>query len=138
MNLLLSGTCHCGNLSYEVRSRVPFSKILARACDCNFCRIHAAKNWSDPEGFANICIGDVKKLQKYKFALKTADFYICRECGAYLGAVLSDQDGTWSTVNLRLIKSPIISEIANYGVENTSERIERRKRVWTPTVVTDG
>lgn len=74
-------------------------------------------------------------MQKYRFALKTADFYICRVCGAYLGAILSDDKGTWSTVNLRLsaLTLTVDEEPASYGSEDTVDRVTRRKRVWTPT-----
>ena len=77
-------------------------------------------------------------LQKYRFALRTADFYICRVCGAYLGAVLSDQEGTWSTVNLRLSGLTVDEETAHYGAEDTIDRVTRRKRIWTPTKIDIG
>ena len=72
-------------------------------------------------------------LHKYRFALRTADFYICRTCGTYLGAVLSDADGIWSTVNLRLSAVNFAAEPVSYGGEDEAVRIARRKRVWTPT-----
>ena len=56
-------------------------------------------------------------------------------CGTYLGAVLVADDGVWSTVNLRLTKLPVGEEVATYGAEDTLERIERRKRTWTPTTI---
>jgi len=129
------GSCHCGNLSFVVHTRIPPEDIRARACDCSFCRIHAARNWSDPDGGATIRVLDEQRLYKYRFALRTADFYICTTCGAYLGAVLADDTGTWSTLNLRLTTMPVDEEIASYGAEDVGGRLERRKRVWTPTVV---
>ncbi|HEU4620311.1 MAG TPA: aldehyde-activating protein [Gammaproteobacteria bacterium] len=98
----ISGRCHCGNLSFELRTRTAPEDIAARACDCRFCRMHAAVSWSDPNGTALIRISHEPHLQKYRFALRTADFYICTTCGAYLGAVLSEGERSWSTVNLRL------------------------------------
>ena len=130
----IRGQCHCGNLSYELDTQLSEAEIEARACDCSFCRIHAARNWSDPKGSAFITVRDEQNLQRYIFALRTADFYICRVCGAYLGAVLATEDGTWSTVNLRLSDLPAIAETsASYGSENEGERVARRKKVWTPT-----
>lgn len=131
----ISGFCHCANLSFELQTRAPPKDIRARACDCNFCRIHAARNWSDPQGTAVIRIAEEKHLRKHRFALRTADFYICMTCGTYLGAVLVADDGVWSTVNLRLTKLPVGEEVATYGAEDTLERIERRKRTWTPTTI---
>ena len=135
MTHTIAGTCHCENLSFELSTRTPLNEIRARACDCSFCRIHAAKNWSDPVGSVTIRIGDRITLQKYRFALRTADFYICRVCGAYLGAVLSDDEGTWSTVNLRLSGIPVDELPASYGAEDSTDRVTRRKRVWTPTTI---
>ena len=54
-------------------------------------------------------------------------------CGAYAGAVLSDREGCWSSLNLRLTDLEVDQATASYGAEETSERVTRRKRVWTPT-----
>lgn len=133
--ITILGTCHCGNLSYELTTRTPPGEIRARACDCRFCRVHGALNWSDPDGSVVIRIAHEQNLQRYRFALRTADFYVCRTCGAYLGAVLTDDEDAWSTVNLRLSELSVEQETASYGTEDTTQRIERRKRVWTPTTI---
>lgn len=134
-SLSLRGSCHCGNLSYELTTNVPAAEIRARACDCRFCRIHAAANWSDPAGLVIIRAIDTQQLQKYRFALKTADFYLCRTCGSYLGAVLEDETGAWATINLRLADTEFRSKPASYGAEDTAARIERRRRLWTPAKI---
>ena len=138
MTHIIEGACHCGNLSFVLLTDTPPENIRARACDCSFCRIHGAKNWSDAAGSMRIEVRDPTKLQKYRFALMTADFYICRVCGAYLGAVLSDDEGAWSTVNLRLSALEAEEERASYGGEDIDDRIARRKRVWTPTTILIG
>ena len=138
MSNTIQGKCHCGNLSFELSTQIQLDEIQARACDCSFCRLHATKNWSDPNGKVTIRIDDDKRLHKYRFGLGTADFYVCQNCGAYLGAVFSDIDGTWSTVNLRLTELVVEEQAASYGSENASGRIARRKRVWTPTNVVAG
>jgi len=135
MPVTIAGSCHCGNLTFELSTQTSVNNIQARTCDCSFCRLHAARNWSDPRGQAIIRIGNERQLQKYLFGLRTADFYICRVCGAYLGAVLSDIDGMWSTVNLRLTDLCVSEGTASFGHENGSERVARRKRVWTPTKI---
>lgn len=138
MTHVISGGCHCRNLSFELFTHTAPGDLRARACDCRFCRIHAAKNWSDPGGSVIIRIAEERNTQKYRFALRTADFYICRVCGAYLAAVLSDDEGTWSTVNLRLSELSVSEEPASYGAEDEIDRIKRRKRVWTPTTIVTG
>ncbi len=132
----LNGQCHCGNISFQLNTELPMEKIIARACDCSFCRIHAAKNWSDPAGQAVIKIGDEQLLNRYLFALKTAEFLICRQCGAYAGAVLTDEDGSWATLNLRLTGMQEIPEQAiSFDGENISGRVQRRKQVWVPVQI---
>lgn len=76
-----------------------------------------------------------EELQRYRFGLRTADFFICRACGSYLGAVLAEDHGIWSTLNLRLTALSPSTETASYGAEDTLSRIQRRRRVWTPTTV---
>lgn len=135
MTATITGRCHCGNLSFELETQVPPGEICARACDCGFCRVHGAMTWSDPEGTVTIRVADPGLLQRYRFGLRTADFYLCRECGAYLGAVLTDGDHAWSTVNLRLTGLAPETAPARYGAEDEAERIARRKRAWTPARV---
>ena len=133
---IIEGRCHCGNISFEMTTAIPTEEIEARACDCSFCQMHGARNWSDPEGSTIIRVRDEAGLKRYLFALKTAEFYICTTCGAYVGAVLSDSQGAWSTINLRLTPLAEVHErSASYGSEQTSDRVARRKRVWTPTKV---
>ena len=132
----INGSCHCGILSFVLETDVSPELITARACECNFCRIHGAKNWSDPNGKTEIHVRDPKRLQRYRFALRTADFFICMTCGAYIGAVLFDDKDAWSTVNLRLSSLDVAESSAGYGSEDLDGRIARRKRNWTPTIVT--
>jgi hypothetical protein len=131
----VAGACHCGNLSYSLHTEVALADIRARACDCSFCRIHAAKNWSDPNGSVTIDVADADLLNRYRFGSKTADFFICRVCGAYLGAVLEESERAWSTVNLRLSSLVVDEQAMSYGSEDALERVARRKRVWTPTTI---
>jgi len=67
--------------------------------------------------------------------LKIADFYVCRTCGAYVGAVLSEGNQMWSTLNLRLSTLVLDAVPASYRDENAADRISRRRQAWTPTVV---
>lgn len=123
------------DLSFELSTGIPPEQVRPRACDCRFCRIHGAKNWSDPQGEAIIRVADERRLHRYRFGLKTADFFICRVCGAYLGAVLSDADGAWCTVNLRLTDLAADDRPASYQAEDTAARVQRRKQVWTPVAI---
>jgi hypothetical protein len=132
----IQGQCHCSNIAFTVQTSVAEADVELRACDCSFCRAHGAKAWSDPHGQAEIFVQNNAKLQRYCFSLKTAEFYICGNCGVYVASVLTDSGKSWSTFNMRLTK--LYDEPAtpvNYDSESTVERVQRRKDVWTPTKV---
>lgn len=120
---------------YEISTATSSSEIIARCCDCSFCRMHAATTWSDAAGSATIRVNKFANLQKYRFGLQTADFFICKVCGAYIGAVLTKGDKLWSTLNLRLSGLNSATRQASYGDEDASRRVERRQQSWTPTIV---
>ena len=136
MSHLIEGRCHCGNLSFEITTDIAAADIVARACDCSFCRRHGTRNWSDANGSAKVRVKDSQQLQKYQFGLSAADFFICTTCGTYAGAVLADDDGTWATLNLRLTDLYDVPEqAASYGTEGWAARVARRKALWTPTQI---
>ena len=139
MSNLIEGACHCGNLSFELSTEQHPQDIIARACDCGFCRMHATRNWSDPNGWARLKVRDGSALKRYRFGYKAIDFMVCTECGGYAGAVLSDHDGSWASLNLRLTKYRDVPEApASYGSQSADERVARRKEVWTPVRVEIG
>lgn len=131
----IRGACHGGNLAYVRRTHTSPDAARARARDYGFCRMHAARNGSDPEGKAVIRMRDVHHPQRYRFGLRTADFLLCTVCGAYLGAVFSAGGPSWSTVNLRLSALDVGENGASYGSEDTGARIARRQHAWTATAV---
>lgn len=138
MENVVKGSCHCGNLTYELVTATPPERIRARACGCRFCRVHAARNWSNPGGAVTIRVVDPARLQRYRFAQRTADYLICRTCGAYLGALLSEGAMAWSTLNLRLSDLNAPEDPADYGGEDAEMRVARRKKAWTPTRLMEG
>jgi len=80
-------------------------------------------------------------LIRYRFALKTADFLVCRHCGVYIAAVMGEGARICSTINvvgLQMMEFLDIEEAPmEYGAESTDERVERRYKKWTPTCFTD-
>lgn len=135
MSNIIKGACHCGNVTYEISTETSLTDITARACDCSFCRMHGAQTWSDAAGTATISVRNPDDLQNYRFGLKITDFIVCRTCGAYVGAVITEDGKLWSTLNLRLSGLNAAVESASYGDEDASSRIARRKQNWTPTIM---
>ncbi|HWA92420.1 MAG TPA: hypothetical protein VG889_20450 [Rhizomicrobium sp.] len=133
--MVFEGGCHCGNLSYAFEASAPLATLGLRADMCGFCRAHGARNTSDPDGRMRIRVRDAALLERYRFALKTADFLVCRRCGVYIGAML---DEGWFTVNVNTFKNrpaldfPIVPH--DFDAEDVPTRIARRKAKWTPVV----
>lgn len=131
--VLYRGSCHCGALTIEFHSAKP---LAPRACDCSFCRKHAARSVSDSNGQAMIRTESGGEPLRYGFGMKTADFLICPICGVYVGAVIEVQGKTYSVLNLNAFDDPhenIEARPMSYGGESVESRTERRRLVWTPT-----
>jgi hypothetical protein len=129
----IEGACHCGELSFSLETRRSRAEIEPRACDCAFCTRHGAQCWSDPEGNVEIRVRDGRALQRYRFGCGTADFLVCRRCGVYLGALITDGDAQRATLNLRLTAlRDLAATVVSYQSESRAERVTRRLARWTP------
>ena len=138
--MIYSGQCHCGKVKATFETQKTPQELGVRTCQCAFCRAHGAVNISDPEGVTTI-EGAADDVNRYTFALRTADFIMCKNCGVYIAAVMGEGDRIVSTLNiagLRINEFDGVEEAPmEYGAETTEERIERRYTKWTPTKFTD-
>ena len=130
------GGCHCGNLRLEMRLTQSPERVRLRACGCSFCRRHGTKAVADPNGRLSIS-APPNGLNRYRFGLRTADYLICRTCGAYVAAVISGNDEERATLNVTATR---ISELADrpaeqfdYDRESVEGRRARRLTSWTPS-----
>ena len=82
------GGCHCGAIEYTYTTTLPASRWPVRLCQCAFCRGHGVRATADPAGELQFRFERPEFLRRYRFALRTADFLVCKECGVYVGAVL--------------------------------------------------
>lgn len=132
------GGCHCGALSYVFAASAPLEVLGLRRDMCSFCRAHGARNTSDPKGAMRLFVREPGKLSRYRFALKTADFLLCRDCGVYIGALMEDGGGAWFTVNVNSFRKPPALDFpiqpVDFDAEDVATRIARRKARWTPAV----
>jgi hypothetical protein len=74
-------------------------------------------------------------LQRYRFALKTADFLLCGKCGVYIGATLESALGQFGIINTRALV-PVPRGLAphlpvDYERESVSLRVARRENRWS-------
>jgi len=102
--------------------------------------MHDAHSTSDANGTLQFTAHQPAALQRYRFALKTADFLLCRQCGVYIGAVIDDGEGRFGIINTHALKNTPtdIAQVRpiSYDDENVRARISRRQRKWTPLTVT--
>jgi hypothetical protein len=130
------GRCHCGALGFEFSTGIPPAEWAVRACQCAFCRAHAAACTADPSGSVTFRHATEAMLHRYRFGLHTADFLLCRNCGVYLGAVLTTARQSFATLNTRAMPSLPLSmpcpQPITYGHESVESRVQRRQSRWTP------
>jgi hypothetical protein len=134
---VFEGSCHCGAIGFTFRTPSSPDSWRVRACQCRFCRSHGARTTADPNGSVSFRISDVRHLQRYRFALGTADFLLCRTCGIYIAAVLTSPRGQFATVNINTIggvRNVADAALTSYDGESSGQRQQRRERQWTPVV----
>jgi hypothetical protein len=91
---------------------------------------------SDPGGWLSFEAADIALLQRYRFGAQTAEFLICRNCGAYLGASTSIDATRFGLLNLNTMR-PLPPDLpaptpTNYDGESVAVRLSRRAARWTP------
>ncbi len=133
-----TGHCHCGALGFRYATNRAPADWSVRACQCRFCRLHDALSTSDPDGRLAFVHDDATQLQRYRFALQTADFLLCRRCGVYIGATIDISDASYGIINTHALDTPP-ADIADVGAvtyddEDVDGRISRRAQRWTPVV----
>lgn len=130
------GGCHCGAASYRYATRLEPNRWPIRACQCSFCRLHAAVTTSDPTGWLSFEAADSALLQRYRFGTGATEFLICRNCGVYLGATIRVDASGFGVLNLNTMRSPPHDLPAptpmNYDGETVAKRSARRAAGWTP------
>jgi hypothetical protein len=140
--MLLTGRCHCGNLSLEFETAIPLGALPLRACQCSFCRTHGVLSTSDPEGRVSVRAEDGSQVQRYRFGLGITDFLICRRCGVYLMALAEVDGRRYAVLNANALagRSDMRAEpqSMDYEGEDAPARRARRKARWTPVAALRG
>jgi hypothetical protein len=136
--MLISGSCHCGNISFRLDWQPEPTEIPARACSCSFCVKHGGVWTACPTGALVVEIKDESRVSKYCFGTKTANFHVCAVCGA-VPVVTSVIDGrTYAAVNVNAMEAvdPMLLKRApvTFDGEDEASRLRRRAKGWIPSV----
>ncbi|MEQ1817082.1 MAG: aldehyde-activating protein [Terricaulis sp.] len=134
--MIYHGACHCGVVSAEYETNQP---VRLRQDGCGFCSSRGVKSASDPAG--RVALRATKRLTRYRFGHKTADFLICPDCGTYVATFMESPRGPLGVINVVGLN---ISDLKNLPATLTSlegetndERIARRVSRWTPLTLTE-
>jgi hypothetical protein len=132
--MIYLGACHCEAIGFAYETAVAPEAWLLRACMCRFCRTHGAVTTSDVHGALELVCRDAELLARYRFALHTADFWLCRGCGVYLGAATIDGRSGIINTNALLDRAVPLSVPypMSYDGETSAARTARRQQRWTP------
>lgn len=136
--MLMSGRCHCGNISFKLRWTPEPTEIPARACTCTFCVKHGGVWTSCPSGSLTVSIANPARVSQYSFATKTAEFHVCSECGVAPVVTSRVAGRMYAVVNVNTLegidRSLLRPIAATFEDENESERLARRSRNWIANV----
>ena len=134
----ISGSCHCGNITFSLDWRPEPAEIPARACSCSFCLKHGGLWTSCPTGSLRITIRQPALVSRYSFGTRTAEFHVCSRCGV-VPVVTSRIDGRlYAVVSVNAFQDvdPALLKraAARYDGESESARLARRKLSWIADV----
>ena len=136
--MLIRGSCHCGNISFQLDWQPEPTEIPARACACSFCIKHGGVWTSCPTGSLLIEVQDTERVSNYSFGTKTADFHICSCCGAVPVVTSNIAGATYAVVSVNAMDgiNPTLLKRApvSFEGEDESSRLARRARGWIPNV----
>ena len=132
------GKCHCGNVAFELQWPQTDGEIAVRACGCDFCVKHGGVYTSNPHAVLTAQVENAAQITKYRFGTGTADFHVCKQCGA-VPFITSMIDGNlYAVVNVNTFENvpreQLQQSASDFSGESTDERLARRQRNWIPTV----
>ncbi|MBX3428969.1 MAG: hypothetical protein KF779_05255 [Hyphomonadaceae bacterium] len=134
--MIYRGACHCGVVSAEYETN---QTVRLRQDGCGFCSSRGVKSASDPEG--RLSLVATKRLTRYRFGHKTADFLVCPDCGTYVATLMESPRGPIGVVNVVGLQIDELKHLpttmTSLEGEATEERMQRRITRWTPMHLTE-
>jgi len=137
----IHGSCHCGNIAFDLTWEPDPMEIPARACGCSFCSKHGGVWTSNPGGALRVRVNEPSLVSNYAFGTRTAVFHICSRCGV-APVVTSEIDGRLHAVvsvnAFNDVDPSLLRRVpASFEGEDVASRLARRKRNWIADVTYD-
>ena len=132
--MIVTGSCHCGNISFTLDWKPAPAEIPARACGCSFCVKHGGVWTSCPTGRLRVVVKRPERVGRYEFGTKTVLFHVCMDCGIVPLVTSQIAGRVYAVVSVNafdnvdagmLRRSP-----ASFDGEGQSDRLARRQRNW--------
>lgn len=134
----IQGSCHCGNISFELTWDPEPTEIPVRACGCTFCTKHGGVWTSNPAGSLTVNVREATHVSKYSFGTSTALFHICNRCGIVPVVTSEIEDHLYAVVSVNAFdnvpQSLLRRSPADFDGESVESRLARRKRGWIANV----
>ena len=132
--MLVSGSCHCGNISFVLDWQPEPTNIPARACGCSFCIKHGGVWTSCPTGSLVVRTRDSQRVSLYAFGTKTAQFHVCTSCGIVPVVTSTIEQTVYAVVSVNAfdnVKPELLRRgTVSFDGEGTGDRLARRQRNW--------
>ncbi|HEU5134546.1 MAG TPA: hypothetical protein VFU13_05320 [Steroidobacteraceae bacterium] len=136
--MLISGSCHCGNVEFVLDWQPEPTRIPARACGCSFCVKHGGVWTSCPAGRLRVTVRRPERVTPYSFGTRTAEFHICQDCGIVPVVTSRIVDRLYAVVSVNAfndVDAGLIDRApASFDGESEGDRLTRRQRNWIGTV----
>ena len=136
--MIISGSCHCRNVTFALRWEPDPLEIPVRACDCSFCTKHGGVWTSNPGGALKVVVRDPSLVSRYAFGTRTAEFHACARCGIVPVVTSRIDDHLYAVVSVNAFEdvdpSLIRRASTSFDGEGKDSRLARRKRNWIADV----
>jgi hypothetical protein len=132
--MLITGKCHCGNISLELDWEGNPPRIPARACGCSFCVKHGGVWTSNLGARLAVTIRDPRSVAPYVFGTRTATFHVCAQCGIVPFVTCELANRLYAVVNVNALEDVdpawLDRASADFEGEDIESRLARRTRNW--------
>lgn len=136
--MLVTGSCHCGNISFALDWQPDPVDIPARACGCSFCVKHGGVWTSCPTGSLRVTVRKPGRVSRYAFGTRTAEFHTCSDCGIVPVVTSLIEGRVYAVVSVNAFDnieaSRLSHKAASFDGESEGDRLARRQRNWIGNV----